>query len=168
MQRLLPLPLILLLLVAAVPLTITKTSSVVSDPTNQLFPKAIPGALVDYTITITNPLANSLTTVKTIDFKDAVPAKTKLYVADLNGNNSGPMVFTGSLIPTTGLTYSFLGRGNMSDSLSFSADNGATWTYVPSADADGCDAAVTNIRVQPSGNQTAGSNFTLRFRVMIK
>lgn len=166
MRRLLPLA--LLFLAAAAPLTITKTSSVVSDPTQQLFPKAIPGALVDYTITIANPAANSLVTVKTIDFKDAVPAKTKLYVGDLNGNNSGPLVFIGSLIPTTGLTYSFAGRSSMADSVSFSSDHGATWTYVPSLDADGCDAAVTNIRVQPTGNQTAGSNFTLRFRVMIR
>ena len=163
-RRLLP----LLLLVAAAPLTITKTSSVVSDPTGQLFPKAIPGAVVDYTITITNPSANSLKTVKTIDFKDAVPAKTVLKVTDLGFAGSGPVAFAESLIPMSGLTYSYAGLASTSDSLSFSADNGATWTYVPAADPEGYDARVTHIRVRPTGNQNASSNFSLRFRVKVK
>ncbi|MBO9712192.1 hypothetical protein [Sphingomonas sp.] len=163
--RLLPL---LLLLLAASPLTITKTSSVVSDPTGQLFPKAIPGAVVDYTITVANPVANSLSTIKTVEIKDAIPARTTLRVADLGVANSGPVAFSESLIPSSGLTYSFQGMSSTIDSLSFSSDGGTTWTYTPTADANGYDSNVTNIRVRLSGNQTAGSNFSLRFRVKVK
>jgi uncharacterized repeat protein (TIGR01451 family) len=165
LRRLLP----MLLLIAAAPLTITKTSSIVSDPAGNLFPHPIPGAVVDYTITITNPLANSLTTVKTVSFQDAVPARTALRVSDLGLlPGSGPVVFTDGIVPPTGLTYNFYALNRADDSISFSKDGGATWTYTPVPDADGYDAAVTNIRVQLSGNQTAGSNFSLRFRVKLK
>ena len=154
--------------VAAAPLTVVKTASTVSDPTGQLMPKAIPGAVVDYTITITNPGSNWNTTVKTVTFQDAIPARTKLRVSDLGLLNSGPLVFSDGLIPPTGLTYSFLGLGRGDDGVFFSSDNGATWTYTPVADADGYDANVTHIRVRLSGNQTAGSSFSLRFRVKLK
>ena len=44
-----------LLIAAGSPLTIVKTSAVVSDPQGNLLPKRVPGSLVDYTVTITNP-----------------------------------------------------------------------------------------------------------------
>lgn len=158
-----------LMLVAAAPLTVVKTASVVSDPTGQLFPKAIPGAVVDYTITISNPGSNFSTTVKTVTFQDEIPARTKLRVTDLGLlSGSGPVVFSESLIPSSGLNFNFLGLGRGDDSISFSSDGGATWGYTPVADAEGYDANVTHIRIRLSGNQNAGSNFSLRFRVKLK
>lgn len=156
------------LLIAAAPVTITKTAVTVSDPTGQLLPKAIPGALIDYTITVSNPLANAFTTVKTVKFQDAIPARTKLRVADLGLLNSGPIVFSESLLPSSGLSYSFLGFSRSDDSVSFSADNGGTWNYVPTPDVEGCDANITHIRIRLNGNQTAGSSFSVRFRVKLK
>lgn len=166
MKRLRLLP--LALLVAASPLTIVKTSSVVSDPQNNLLPKRVPGAFVDYTITITNP-NGALTTVNGVTFADAIPANTALRVADLGLlPGSGPVVFADGLLPPSLLTYSFISLGSTSDRLDFSCDNGATWTCTPVADANGTDARVTNIRVRLGGNQVAGSSFSIRFRVMVR
>lgn len=158
--RLLP----FLLLMAFAPLTIVKTSAVVSDPQGNLLPKRVPGALVDYTVTISNP-NGALTTVNGVTFADAIPANTVLRVADLGLLNSGPVVYTDGLTPPSLLTYSFSSLGSTTDRLDFSNDNGATWTYTPSGEFD---SHVTNIRVRMGGNQVAGSSFTLRFRVKVK
>ena len=54
-----------------------------------------------------------------------------------------------------------------------SSNNGATWSYTPIPDADGCDALVTNIRISFSGTMSAagvGGNPSLaaRFRVVVR
>jgi hypothetical protein len=157
----------LVLLVAADPLTVVKTSAVVSDPQGNLLPKRVPGAVIDYTITVTNP--NSvLTTVNGLAIADAIPARTELRVADLGLLNAGPVVYTDGLLPPSLLSYSFTSLGSSTDRLDFSNDNGATWTYTPVADGNGYDRNVTNIRVRLGGNQVAGSSFSLRFRVRVK
>jgi hypothetical protein len=56
--------------------------------------------------------------------------------------------------------------------LDFSNDGGATWTYTPSANADGCDPSVTSIRVKPQGTMAANTGsgnpyFEIRFRVRV-
>lgn len=159
--RLLP----LMLLMAFAPLTITKTSAVVSDPQGNLLPKRVPGSLVDYTVTITNP-NSALTTVNGVVFADAIPANTVLRVGDLGLlAGSGPVVYTDGLLPPSLLTYTYTSLGSGTDRLDFSNDNGATWTYTPSGEFD---SHVTNIRVRMGGNQVAGSSFTLRFRVKVK
>lgn len=152
----------------AAPLTITKTSQVVSDPTGNLLPKRVPGAVVDYTISIANPLSNALTTVNGIVLTEAIPTRTQLRVVDLGLVSSGPVAFDGSLIGLSGLSYTFNSLGNTSDSIDFSADSGATWTYEPVPDAQGFDGLVTNIRIRLSGSQTAGTSASLRFRVRVK
>jgi uncharacterized repeat protein (TIGR01451 family) len=166
LKQLAPLALLALapLLMAFSALTIVKTSAVVSDPQNNLLPKRVPGAFVDYTSTITNP--NGLgTTVNGVTFTDAIPANTQLSVADLSLLIAGPVDFVPGL---SLLTYSYTGLGSSTDRIDFSSDNGATWTYTPVADANGCDGKVTNIRVRLGGNQVAGSSFSVRFRVRVK
>lgn len=159
-------PLLMLFLTAAMaPLTISKTSAVVSDPQGNVLPKRVPGSLIDYTITVSNP--NGIATPVTgVTLSDAIPANTILRVGDLGLlPGSGPVVFTDGVLPASLLTYSFGGLGSTTDRLDFSRDNGATWTYVPSGEFD---ANVTNIRVRLGGTQVAGSSFTLRFRVKVK
>ena len=157
----------LLVLIAASPLTIVKTSAVVADPQGNLLPKRVPGAMVDYTSTIANP-NGALTAVAGVTFSDAIPPNTALNVTSLGLPGSGPVVFTDGVLPPSLLVYSYAGLASSSDRLDFSNDNGATWTYVPIADAGGCDSAVTNIRVRLGGSQSAGSSFSLRFRVRIR
>ena len=150
---------------SAAPLVITKTSQTVSDPVGNLLPKAIPGALIDYTISITNPVANGLTAVNGIYFSIVIPTKTKLCLADLGPLFSGPVAFTAG---TSLLSYGFTALTSGTDGLDFSSDGGTTWTYQPIADSDGCDAAVTNVRVKMTGTQLAASTASIRFRVKLK
>ncbi|WP_174280653.1 hypothetical protein [Sphingomonas bacterium] len=159
---------------AAADLSITKTSSVVADNVNALNPKALPGATVDYAITVTDPLLNGVLPIKVVaavTIVDAVPANTSLRVADYGAAGSGPVEFAdGSLLGTgllaSGVGYSFASLASMADGVDFSSD-GVTWTYVPTPDANGYDARVKAIRVRLTGTQVAGTAFRLRFRVKL-
>lgn len=154
----------------AAPLTIVKTLQTVSDPAANLLPKAIPGAEIDYTVRIANP--NSfLSPVTAVAFIDAIPPGTMLRVSDLGLLTPGPIEFVdGNVLGLlgSGLTFSYAGLRNAGDGVDFSNDNAVSWTYQPSATDNGCDPAVTHIRVRLSGTQVAGSSFTLRFRVRVK
>ena len=105
---------------------------------------------------------------------DPIPANTELFVNDLGGVGSGPVVLIDGTSPiNSGLTYTFTSLGNTTDDIEFSNDNGSTWTYTPVPDVDGYDANVTNIRINPKGEMRAsdGSNhptFTLRFSVRVQ
>ena len=154
--------------VLTTPLTIVKLSSVVSDPVNaSTNPKAIPGAIVEYQVILTNPATTPIDD-DTVVVTDPVPANTELRVADLGGANSGPVAFLDGA-PASGLVYTYGGLSNTGDDVEFSDDNGVTWDYVPDDSGDGYDPAVTDIRINPQG-VFAGNNaqFTLRFRVRVE
>ena len=158
--------------VSAAPLTAAKSSVLVSDPiTGAVLPKRIPGALVDYNIRVDNP-NSALTTIGGVSVGDHIPAGTALYVGNLGLAGSWPVTCSdGALLGLlfgSGLTYSYVSLSNTGDSLAFSNNNGASYTYVPVPDADGFDANVTDVRINPSGTQTAGSAFNLRFRVRVR
>lgn len=132
-------------------LTVSKTQSTVWDSENKfLLPKAIPGARIEYVITVSNALFQS--TARNVTITDVIPAKTKFYVGSV-------VVTIGAL---SSLTYPSGGA------LEYSTDNGSSWTYTPSADSEGADANVTNIRVKVGGSQVAGDSFTVAFRAVVK
>ena len=61
--------------VTASALTVTKTSAVISDPTSGITnPKAIPGALMEYTVTVTNAAGSA--TATNVVIADNIPANT--------------------------------------------------------------------------------------------
>ena len=139
--------------VLAVPsITMLKTVQAVSDPVNLTAnPKAIPGAVVQYTIIATNSGAGSADNDTTVVI-DPIPANTELYVDDIGGVGSGPVLVTQGATSST-LSYTFTALGDLDplDDLSFSNDGGATWTAVPTVGANGCDATITHIRVNLKG-----------------
>lgn len=146
-------------------LSVTKLSSLLSDPLNGTTnPKAIPGALVDYLITVANA-GISPTDTGSVIITDAGPANAKLCF-DANGTGT-PVAFTDGS-PTSGVTYSYIALGNAGDGLEFSNDGGSSWTYTPTADVDGCDASITHFRVNTGGQFRAGTSFTLRTRYKIQ
>ena len=63
---------------------------------------------------------------------------------------------------------SFSSLANAADDLEFSNNGGASWTYAPTADANGVDATVTHIRVRPKGSMVPGSSFTINLRGLVK
>ncbi|HEY0310558.1 MAG TPA: hypothetical protein VGC43_05470 [Luteimonas sp.] len=152
----------------SVPLTVVKLATTISDPVNgTVNPKAIPGAIIEYTIIFTNPAAVAADP-DSIAMTDPLPDFVDLRVADLGGAGSGPIAFTDGS-PSSGLTYTFTSLSSTGDDVEFSNNEGASWTYVPSADANGLDPAVTHIRVNPKGAFSPGNaQFTLRFRVRVK
>ncbi len=167
----------LLLLLSPAPLTaaaltVSKTTSVVADGVSTLNPKALPGASVDEAVLVVSPPANGLAAIGGVTVTDTIPAAVKLRVADLGATGSGPVEFVdgaplGLGLLGSGLTFQFTSLASGSDSVDFSAD-GVTWTYVPVADASGCDPNVRAIRVRLSGSQAPGSGFRLRYRVVIR
>lgn len=145
-------------------LGVTKVSSVIYDPVNEFDnPKAIPGALVDYLITVSNTGSAAADSDSVVVWDDG-PADAKMCLISRSG---GPVIF-GDPGSNSGLTYSFGSLGSGSDSLEFSNDDGATFNYTPVADADGCDAAITDFRVVPGGAFAASGNFTLTVRYQVE
>ncbi len=147
------------------PLSLAKISVPYWDPANGTTdPKLIPGALVDYIISVASPTTYATGPNSVIVF-DSLPDEVALYVNDIGAAPPGPLVFTTG---TSGLTYDYGGLTSLTDDIDFSADDGASWSYIPHPDADGVDAAITSIRVNPKGSMAAGSNFQIRIRAKIK
>ena len=143
-------------------LTVLKTSTVVSDPSNNTTnPKRIPGAVVRYDIVTSNSGPGTVDS-NTLVITDLIPANTSLYVATTSGD---PVVFLNGA-PASGLTY------NYPANVTYSAVGVAgPWTHVPAPDANGFDAAVRALRIAPAGIMSAagGGNpsFTVQFRVRV-
>ena len=153
-------------------LTHLKSVAVFSDPVNNTTnPKSIPGAVQSYTLRVTNNGAGAVE-ADSIMVSDAIPAQTLLFLGDIATPGGGPVAFVDGA-PTSGLSYSFTTLNSSTDSVEFSNDNGVSWSYAPTPDADGYDAAITHLRVRPQGamlGSTGGSSpyFELRFRVKVK
>jgi hypothetical protein len=132
--------------------------------------KAIPGALSKYTVRVLNSGTGAVDN-NTVVITDQVPANTKMYIGDIGVPGSGPVGFVNGS-PSSALTWTFTALNSTTDDLDFSNDGGVTWSYVPTADGQGCDAAVTDIRMRPKGTmagQGAGSpSFELSFQVVVK
>ncbi len=149
----------------------TKASTVFSDPVNgAVNAKAIPGAIINYSISASNQ-GFGVTDSESVAVHDDVPANTTLYVGDIGLLGSGPVDFQDGT-PGSSLAYGFTALSSMADNLSFSDNDGATYDYAPSPDANGFDAGVTHIRITPAGQFAASDgvnhpNFTLQFRVRV-
>ncbi len=156
-------------------ITLLKTVAIYSDPLNGTTnPKFIPGAVAQYTIIASNsggPADNNSTIIT-----DPIPPNTSLYVSDIGGIGSGPVLFSQGTTSST-LTYIFgitpPPLADPADDIDFSNNGGATWTAIPAAGANGCDPTITHIRIKPkgsfAGNPSAPSpSFQLSFRVCVK
>ena len=147
-----------------VPLAIAKTSLAYSDPVNGITnPKLIPGAFANYSLTVTAPAGTSPSNNSVI-VTDAIPANLSLFVGTY-APGPGPVRFTAG---SSALTYGFTSLSSTTDDLEFSNNGGASWTYGPTADANGVDATVTHVRVRPKGSMAPGSSFTIDLRALVK
>jgi hypothetical protein len=150
-------------------LSIMKLVSTFSDPVNATNPKAIPNAIVEYQISVTNtgigPVDNN-----TLQIDDAIASEVQFYF----GNPADPVQFVDGT-PSSGLIYVFTNLADAGDDIAFSNDGGATF-ITPTVDAGGFDITVPPInliRITP-GNSFNGSvgggdpGFTLRFRARVR
>ena len=153
-------------------ITVLKSVQALSDPVNlAVSPKAIPGAVMQYTLVATNSGEGSADNDSTM-IVDPIPANTELYVDDIGGAGSGPVLFTQGATSST-LSYTYTTLGDLTDDLSFSDDGGTTWTAVPTIGANGCDSTITHVRINPKGifigDAVAPSpSFQLVFRVCVQ
>lgn len=152
-------------------LSLLKWSTLISDPVNGVTnPKSIPGSILNYSLRLTNSGPGTVDNSSLI-ISDPLPASVDIYVGDLASAGEGPILFVDGL-PVSGLSWTFTSLASQTDSVDFSSDNGATWTYVPVPDANAFDPAVTHIRLRPQGimNAAGGGNpyVEMTFRVRVK
>ncbi len=136
-------------------LTSTKVSAVVSDPVNGTSnPKLIPGAVLTYAITVTNSGPGAVD-ASTVVITDALPVGVSVKVSGT------AIVFTNGT-PASGLTWTYPANVTWSKQ----PGGGAPYTYTPVPDANGYDAAVTGIRIAPTGTlAAAGTSGNPSFKV---
>ncbi len=156
---------------------IVKSVTTVSDPFNGgVNPKAIPGAIMEYTVQASNEGSGAADN-NSLAVTDRIPTNTSLFVNDIGGAGSGPVLFTdgpafGAL--ASGLSYTYVSLNDPSDGLTFSNDGGLTFTYTPvTPDANGCDPNVTHVRMSLGGAFTFSASaprpsFRLQFRIRVK
>lgn len=142
-------------------LTVTKTSSVVSDPVNGTTQaKRVPGSVLRYTITVTNTGAGTVD-ASTLSVADPVPANTDLYVGP------SPVTFVNGS-PASGLSFT-----SANVSYSNQPGGGAPYSYTPVPNAAGYDPAVTGLRIAPTGVMAGAGgagqpSFSVSFQVRVR
>ncbi|QDC44267.1 hypothetical protein [Methylophilus medardicus] len=148
-------------------MTNLKTVTVLNDPVNGTTnPKMIPGAVVEYTIRITNS-GNGTVDNNSIVITDPIPVNGTLFTGNVSGG--APYQFTNGS-PSSGITCPFTALGNLTDCVDFSNDGGATWTYVPNGSYD---SAVRHLRFKTTGAMAANTGtgnpfFEIKFNVQIQ
>lgn len=140
--------------------TIVKSGTTVFDPFNGTTnPKAIPGAAVRYGLKVANPGTMSINP-GTQNLADATPAGMSLIVSG---------TYQPSFTPSTsGMTFTYSSPTSTTDDVDFSNNGGSTWTYSPTADAQGRDSTVTNVRFRPQGTMAATSDYTLNVSYSVR
>jgi uncharacterized repeat protein (TIGR01451 family) len=146
-------------------LLVTKAVQTVSDPINGTSnPMPIPGAIILYTVSVTNQGPGPVD-ADSLAITDPVPPNTALYVDDTSGD---PIVFIDGIV-NSGLGYSYAVDVSYSDQPS----GGPPFDYSPMPDGQGFDAAVTGYRIAPTGSMNAASggnnpSFNIRFRTRVE
>ena len=144
---------------AAISLTITKASAVISDPSNGTTnPKRIPGAVIEYTITAANTGGGN-------------PDVNTVYISDPLDSGKLSYYVTGGVTFAQGATTSALALGTVTYS-NTASPGPYVYTYTPLADGDGYDSTVTSIKATTTGTFAFGGSpvpsFTLTFRTKVK
>ena len=128
-------------------ISVQKTSLVVSDGINASDPKRIPGAIVEYTITVVNSGFGS-TDNNSIVINDAIPADTEFVVNSLQFSNG---------TPSSGLTATSANFSYSIDGISYNTTQSTATRY---------------IRVSPQGSFAAATSagnpsFQIKFKIKV-
>jgi hypothetical protein len=150
-------------------ITISKNSAVLSDPINATNPKAIPGAIVEYIINVSNAGYGYINT-DSIVLTDPVATGTTFFF----GAPVDPITFTDGTT-ASGLTFTFTSLASTTDDIDFSNDGGATF-ITPTTDASGFDTTappINFIRINPKGEFKGGDtvnnpSMEIKFRVRVQ
>ena len=135
---------------------ILKSAQVLSDPVSGATStaKAIPGAVMEYTVTVTNA-GNGVADADSIIITDPVPANTTMFV-----DTAGTAVTF--VCSSCGLTWTYANAV----SYSYQPGGGAPYVYPPTT--NGYDPLVKGVQIKPSGVLNGGgASFTVKYRVQI-
>jgi len=147
-------------------LDVTKTVVALRDPVNATAsPKAIPGAWLEYTVTVTNHGPGGVDSNSVVVI-DSLPSNVAMCVTSACAGGSAPVRYDASTSPVPpGLSFAY------ASNVTYSTD-GTTFNYTPVPDANGFDAAIRAVRVAPTGTMAAPTaagdpRFTLKFDVLL-
>lgn len=158
-------------------LTIQKSVRTMYDPVNILTnPKAIPGAYVQYSLTVSNP-SNLAITADSVIMGDVIPDNVQVITSSLYAQQGypgarGPFQYLdgtradGSTGTASGLTFTFGGLAATNDSPSFSTD-GTSFGYTPTTNGNLVDPSIRAVRFQMFGSMQPASVFTVNFLVRV-
>lgn len=145
-------------------LSVNKSVAVESDGFSSAgFGKAIPGATMVYTITITNS-GDGDVDADSLVITDQVPANTTFINLPFDGSTNSPVKFTAG---ASGVTVTFDPSDEANDDVDFATDGVPTWN------AASTDTPITHFRVRPQGamafdpNPAVNPGFTLQFKVTV-
>ena len=143
-------------------LGVTKVSTVISDPVNGTTnPKLIPGAVVQYVITVTNSGPGTVD-ASSLVITDPIPANVFPFV-------QGTAVTFADGTPASGLSYAYPSNVSWTRTAGGTSGFGVT----PTPDANGFDSTITGIRIAPTGTMSAATltsqpSFSISFRAQIR
>ncbi|MEM7432398.1 MAG: hypothetical protein AAF351_10765 [Pseudomonadota bacterium] len=146
-------------------LLVSKVAQTLTDPVNGgTNPKAVPGAVVQYTVGVVNQGLGS-PDADSIEIADAIPAGMALFVGTGGGD---PITLTQGPNPS-GLVLNYASGVTFSNQVG----GGPPYNYTPVPDGDGFDAAITGVRIVPTGtmNPSAPPNspsFNVRMSVRVE
>ena len=137
-------------------IALSKTINVVYDPINiEDNPKAIPGALIRYTINVINT-GRGKSDDNSIILQDEIPENSELFIGDLEctslgqDTTDGPVCYQDTPPPNgSGLAYNYDGTIGAIDGVSFSI-NGTDFNHEP-VNSGGFDSNIRYIRITPTG-----------------
>jgi len=149
-------------------ITISKNSAVLSDPINASNPKAIPGAIIEYTIGVENSGFGYVDVDSTV-LNDPIASGTTFYF----GSPLNPATFIDGAT-ASGLSFTFIDLASAVDDIDFSNDAGLTF-ITPTTDANGFDTTsppINYIRINPKGgfkgsDSVNNPSMQINFRVRV-
>lgn len=161
------------MIVGSTNINISKNSAVLSDPVNATAPKAIPGAIVEYSIAVENS-GFGYVDINTFELTDPIPPETTFYF----GSPLNPVTFIDGAI-ASGLSFTFTSLASTTDDIEFYNDGGAgaPLSFVtPTIDANGFDTTsppIDFIRIIPKGEFNGGDgtnkpSMEIKFRVRVE
>lgn len=142
---------------AARPVTATISSVTTWDNVSgTASPRALPASKRRVSVTLTNP---DIVPIDATSLVVDLPTAPRTAVA-LDGDGA-----SGAVVQTTpggsGLTLAYTAPDAIGDNVEFSANNGASFAYVPVAGDAASQNAVTTVRLRPQGSMAAGSTFVV-------
>jgi len=133
--------------------------------------KAIPGAVLRYNLDAKNE-GNISVESPNMELVQTLSSDAKLYVNNLF--TTGPIHFIDGINDDiSGLNYNFNTLASVSDNISFSNNDAASFNYIPTADSEGYDSNITHFKLTFSGIMKpkfpqGTPQFSVQYQVKVK